>query len=67
MGIGSSSRVSGAEFCTNLRTVFSVTGSKNVSGFPVKRLPKDGSEDCWPNSFSCAVLFIGRVIETGEF
>ena len=45
MGIGSSSRVSGAEFCTNLRTVFSVTGSKNVSGFPAKRLPRDGSED----------------------
>ena len=51
VGIGSSSQVFGAELCANLRTAFSETGSRNVSGFPVIHLPKDGSEDCGPDSF----------------
>ena len=40
VGIGSSSQVFRAEFYTKLRTVFSEAGSKNLGGFPVKRLPK---------------------------
>ena len=43
VGTGSSSHVFGADLCTDLRTVFSDTGSKDVSGFPVKHLPKDSS------------------------
>ena len=63
-GTGSSSHVIGAEFCTHLRTVFSETGSKNVSGFPVKRLPEDGSEDCGPSSFRIfAILFKKKIGE----
>ena len=31
--------------------LFSETGPKDESGFPVKRLPKDSSGDCGSNSF----------------
>ena len=64
VGIGSSLHVFGAGFCTDLRTAFSETGSKNVSGFPVKRLPEDGSEDCGPSSFRIfAILFKKKIGE----
>ena len=62
VGIGSSLHVSGVEFCTNLRTMFSETGSKNISGFPGKRLPKDGSENCGPNSFWIFTLLLKKKI-----
>ena len=63
VGIGSSLLVFGAEFCTNLRTVFSEIGSKNISGFPVKRLPKDDSEDCGPNSFRIFTILFKKKSE----
>ena len=50
VGTGSTLHVFRVEVVTNLRTVFSETGSKDVSGYPVKRLPKDGRGDCGPNT-----------------
>ena len=63
MGIGSSSHVFRAEFYTDLPTVFSDTGSKHVSGFPVKRLPKDGSEDRGPNSSRVFIILFKKKSE----
>ena len=68
VGIGSSLlvfglHVFGADFCTKLRTVFSETGSKNASGFPVKRLPKDGSEDCGPSSSQIFTIWFKKKSE----
>ena len=49
VGAGSTLHVFRVEVFTDLRTVFSETGSKDASGFPVKRLPQDSIEDCGPN------------------